>query len=81
MIFFAFITFMKTLGFENEGFQSKSTKTATAHEIIFSLFFRQIEIKMTKIFICEFRKDLASLYDVLSAFCVVACKDKKRDVH
>jgi hypothetical protein len=66
---------MKTLGFENEGFQSKATAN------YFLLFSRQIEIKMTKIFICEFRKDSASLCDVLSAFCVVACKDKKRDVH
>ena len=61
------------------GVSIKSNSNSTWN--YFLPFFRQIEIKMTKIFICEFRKDLASLYDVLSAFCVVACKDKKRDVH
>ena len=45
MIFLRFHVF-KTLGFENEGFQSKAT--ATAHEIIFSLFSVKLKSKWQK---------------------------------
>ena len=47
-IFWAFITFMKTLGLKNEGFQSKAT--AKAYEIIFSLFSVKLKLKWQKYF-------------------------------
>ena len=77
--FFCFHNIHENTWFWEWGVSIKINSNSTWN--YFLPFFRQIEIKMTKIFICEFRKDLASLYDVLSAFCVVACKDKKRDVH